>query len=918
MKTSHRRNCHGLWGARRALGLVAALVAGAFGTGLAARAQDAAAGAGMPALTPFVLPWDDASPGITDLSGWLHKPAGKSGHVQATPDGHLRVGDQRIRFFGTDLSHCANFPLKPDAGKIAARMAKFGINIVRFHIMDIAHYPDGLFRKDSPSTREFEPEAVDRMDYFIAQLKKNGIYVDLNLLNYRGFCAADGLPKEIEVYPRPHHLRHMPGFIGHQRHLELQREYARMLLAHRNPYTGLTYTEDPAVAFVEICNESGLLSFWVRGQLDGLPEVFLSELRVRWNDWLRQRYGTSEKLRQAWSPEAEPLGEEMLDDAGPVPDLTSWGHQNNAGAESDFNLTDDVPDALRTAALSPKSLCVNVKKLGAGPWHVLLNRPGFSIEEGRTYTLTLWARADQARPMRMQFARTTPPWRNLCEAVTAELTREWQHFRFLLRALEDDSEARVMIGDLGRGLGPYWITDFSLKPGGIMGLADGERVETGSIALFPHGRLNERTPTAQRDWFSFLRETEGEYWQGMFRYLKDELGVKAMVIGTAAQYSTPNLMAPMDCVDAHAYWQHPQFLSAKRWGGPWRVHNRSMVNDTGGILRKLASYRILNKPFSVTEYGGASPNTHSGENLVLAGAYAALQDWDYIAVSRYTLQTRGEYTWGSGKFRKYFDVDQHPTRMLGFIPAAAMFRRANVKPAEERIVIPFDRDREIEALRDRRTGHQVITPGASGEPSGAALVHRLAMATEGTPTPADALDPKQVSIPGPRFVSDTGELVWDRTDEERGVVTVNTARSKAVIGHGGGKRFDLGGVVIEPGPTRQDGWGVVSLTAIEGDLTSAPARILVIATGDIENTNMDWKNPEKSTVGRDWGEAPTLVEVIPARLTLPMPATKVRAWALDERGQRTNVLSVSADTNGNAMIDIGPPQTTLWYEIEVR
>ena len=43
-------------------------------------------------LFPFVLPWDDASPGIADLSGWLPKPAGKFGPVQVGPDGHLYTG----------------------------------------------------------------------------------------------------------------------------------------------------------------------------------------------------------------------------------------------------------------------------------------------------------------------------------------------------------------------------------------------------------------------------------------------------------------------------------------------------------------------------------------------------------------------------------------------------------------------------------------------------------------------------------------------------------------------------------------------------------------------------------------------------------------------------------------------------------
>ena len=55
-------------------------------------------------LRPFVLPWDDATPGVTNLSDWNHKPAGKFGPVRVGADGHLYVGDERIRFFGVDLT----------------------------------------------------------------------------------------------------------------------------------------------------------------------------------------------------------------------------------------------------------------------------------------------------------------------------------------------------------------------------------------------------------------------------------------------------------------------------------------------------------------------------------------------------------------------------------------------------------------------------------------------------------------------------------------------------------------------------------------------------------------------------------------------------------------------------------------------
>ena len=151
-------------------------------------------------LFPFVLPWDDASPGITDLSGWLPKPAGKFGPVHVGPDGHLSTGDRRLRLNGVDLAFSAAFPTHDQADKVAARLAKFGNNIVRFHIMDMQRFPNGLLAQDAKDTRTFDPEALDRLDYFTAQLIQHGVYIYLCTLNYRPFNAADGLPPAIEQF----------------------------------------------------------------------------------------------------------------------------------------------------------------------------------------------------------------------------------------------------------------------------------------------------------------------------------------------------------------------------------------------------------------------------------------------------------------------------------------------------------------------------------------------------------------------------------------------------------------------------------------------------------------------------------------------------------------------------------------------
>ena len=65
------------------------------------------------------------------------------------------------------------------------------------------------------------------------------------------------------------------------------------------------------------------------------------------------------------------------------------------------------------------------------------------------------------------------------------------------------------------------------------------------------------------------------------------------------------------------------------------------------------------------------------------------------------------------------------------------------------------------------------------------------------------------------------------------------------------------------GQTRT-GWCTLALAMLEGDVGTAPARALLVATGTTENTGMGWKNAEKTTVGTDWGTDPSLVEGVPA------------------------------------------------------
>jgi hypothetical protein len=75
--------------------------------------------------------------------------------------------------------------------------------------------------------------------------------------------------------------------------------FARNVLDHVNPYTGLRYADDPAIALYEVFNENGFVDGLVNTGYKDKP-VMARRVRQRWNEWLKARYGTDDRLSAAW------------------------------------------------------------------------------------------------------------------------------------------------------------------------------------------------------------------------------------------------------------------------------------------------------------------------------------------------------------------------------------------------------------------------------------------------------------------------------------------------------------------------------------------------------------------------------------------------------------------------------------------
>lgn len=202
----------------------------------------------------YTLPWDDFP---VDVSFLNDAPAGKHGFLTRQGDRFVFEDGTEARFWGTCFSAGANFPTHEQADKIAARLAKAGVNIVRTHHAD-ADWADPdffAFGDDRAPLGQFHPQSIDRFDYLVSRLRAAGIYIYLDQLVNRQFRADEGVDAadQLERGGKPY-SNFDPKLI------ELQKQFSRLLLNHVNPYTGLAYKDDPAVVLLEFANENDLMT----------------------------------------------------------------------------------------------------------------------------------------------------------------------------------------------------------------------------------------------------------------------------------------------------------------------------------------------------------------------------------------------------------------------------------------------------------------------------------------------------------------------------------------------------------------------------------------------------------------------------------------------------------------------------------
>lgn len=247
-----------------------------------------------------LAPRDESSAdgSVIDMSGLHDRPAGTHGALQRDGAGLAFADGTPVKFWGLNASMGPTADLQDQQ---ASFYAKYGVNLVRQHPVEAVL---GVLQTDANGDRHFDADRLDRFDRWFATLKEHGIYMQWSLFYPHVITPDDGYPSDLyDELPDRGAGKSTSGLATIEPALQdAEWEWARRLLDHTNPYTGMRYADDPALAVIETRNEDSI--FW-HAPLNDLAagDVYpkhTARLQQKWMEWVAGHYADDQALAQAW------------------------------------------------------------------------------------------------------------------------------------------------------------------------------------------------------------------------------------------------------------------------------------------------------------------------------------------------------------------------------------------------------------------------------------------------------------------------------------------------------------------------------------------------------------------------------------------------------------------------------------------
>ncbi|MBL8174552.1 MAG: hypothetical protein JNK48_07780, partial [Bryobacterales bacterium] len=833
-------------------------------------------------------------------------------------DGHFyRIGedlkpntpdDTPLRLYGVNLAFSANFPAPADAVRIAGRLRRLGVNLVRLHHMDSQPDSNPSNAASLLTTGPYpalNPNSVERLRGFLNAMAAEGIYVNLNLhVGYQFRPTVDGVPALSPAIPS----QSKPLHIFHPRMVDLQKDFVRKTI------DALSLENDPVLGMVEINNESSLLWEWQVTNLDSrLNGAYLDEFQSQWNGFLRARHGSDSALREAWKPGVAD-GPQILG--------RNWQVELHSSARASLRVEDE--------ASGPR---IDVTFAQGGDT-IIVKQVGFSMNSGGTYLAEVELRADLpagvSRNVYWDVKQDVSPWRTM-NGRNIAVTNQWQKFQMLFTAafaMEGNGRFGLSIEPVGANV---QVRGALLRIAGDRGLQPEENL--GAVALV---KTTERSsPGRMADFLAFLAETDRAYLNTLRDVVREKAGPLVPIAGTQIGFGglmTIDSHRDLDYHDNHFYVDHYNFPNTAWDARDWRIRDSSSVGSGLGAILNMAATRVAGMPFTVSEYNQNWPNRQAAELDPLMAIVGAFQDWDGLMHFAYS-HGRG---WDDG-VPSGFDLNGDWTKWVNFGQTAWLFRSGAVRTGETAIPVPVPRPMRERATAERRNGSvSAFLTSASGFQPLSALRHRIALTQTEATLPAELRTSSSGAV-----TASTGEFAYDNAAR---IFVLDAPRAAAIIGFAGQDPLEAGPMRLRLKDSAR-GFVTALLTAADGKPLLESRRMLLTLPGEslraqpgaspaepqkivLYPGTTDWftAQPEpglnRPSGNRSGGAKPTFMERVECEFSLRVGEGSVRIYPLDGAGRRMAPIEDRFLTLQDGRLTVhlqadGQPPSP-WYEISVE
>jgi len=418
----------------------------------------------------------------------------------------------------------------------------------------------------------------------------------------------------------------------------------------------------------------------------------------------------------------------------------------------------------------------------------------------------------------------------------------------------------------------------------------------------------------------FLEETEERMIARMKAFLRDELKCRALVTNRNAWTNHASDQIPRselyDYVDDHFYVDHPEFIE-RPWSLPSRCENVNPIKNAAMGAQNVVFNRLLDKPFTITEYNYSGPGRFRGVGGIITGAMGALQDW--AGLWRFTFSHNAEsLARAHGSAIGYFDMADDPLSLAAERAAICLFLRGDLAPLRRSYAIILPKN-DVLRIRDHMPLNHTDWPWLAwyarlGTQIAETISHPTTWSSHYPDAYTISSDQVRAQIASGSATSlplaGDGAVTLSPTTGAIIIETPKTCGGFTEKGH-----VETSSLIFDVGDTAATVWA----SSLDGNPINLSSHLLLTHLTDIQNTGIHYAQQSRKTL-LAWGGLPHLVRNGEAKIRLRgLPRKRYHVYALATSGRRMGECPSTRTNDGwivfTAAVNNNPTTATLLYEI---